>query len=117
MTRAKRIAVVDLMAALKQSLSKEPRKTLLRTVPKAGEKQKVANLVSSETNSSWRVPMPAKYDIFKKTPDNSVLWIEEVEDISRARKRLVALTSTSPAEYRLFDQSLEQFVDPSEDFA
>ena len=61
--------------------------------------------------------MAAKYDIFKKTSDNSGLWIEEVEDISRARKRLVALTSTSPAEYRLFDQSREQFVDPSDDVA
>jgi hypothetical protein len=61
--------------------------------------------------------MAAKYDIFKKTPDNSIRWIEEVEDISRAKKRLFALTSTSPAEYRLFDQSREQFIDPSDDFA
>ena len=61
--------------------------------------------------------MPAKYDIFKKTSDNSALWIEEVEDISRARKRLLALTSVSPADYRLFDQSRERFIDPSDDFA
>ena len=61
--------------------------------------------------------MAAKYDIFKKTSDNSALWIEEVEDISRARKRLLALTSVSPADYRLFDQSRERFIDPSDDFA
>lgn len=32
-----------------------------------------------------------KYDIFKKTPDNSAVWIEEADDISQARKRLFVL--------------------------
>jgi hypothetical protein len=61
--------------------------------------------------------MAAKYDIFKKTPENMVIWVEEVEDISRARKRLTSLAASSPAEYRLFDQSLERFVDPEHDCA
>lgn len=61
--------------------------------------------------------MEAKYDIFKTAPDRSVIWVEEAEDISQARKRLVALASTAPAEYRLFDQTREQFVEPMDDCA
>ncbi len=61
--------------------------------------------------------MTAKYDIFKKTPDNSVVWIEEAEDLSHARKRLLTLASSVPAEYRLFDQSRLQFVEPFDDCA
>lgn len=61
--------------------------------------------------------MTSKYDIFKKTPDNSVVWIEEADDISQARKRLIALASSVPAEYRLFDQSRLQFVEPLDDCA
>ena len=32
--------------------------------------------------------MNPKYDIFKKT-DNSVIWVEAVEDIVAAKKRLI----------------------------
>jgi hypothetical protein len=59
--------------------------------------------------------MTAKYDIFKKTPDNSVIWVEEADDIIQARKRMVSLAASAPAEYRLFDQSLQQFVEASDD--
>ncbi len=34
--------------------------------------------------------MVAKYDIFKKT-NNSVVWLEAVEDIVTAKKRLISL--------------------------
>jgi hypothetical protein len=61
--------------------------------------------------------MAAKYDIFKKTPENMVIWVEEVEDISQARKRLISLAASAPAEYRLFSQSLERFVEPDDDCA
>jgi hypothetical protein len=61
--------------------------------------------------------MTSKYDIFKKTPDNSVVWVEEADDISQARKRLITLASVAPAEYRLFDQSRLQFVEPLDDCA
>jgi hypothetical protein len=60
--------------------------------------------------------MPMKFDIFKKT-GNSAVWIEEVEDISQARKRLASLVSSAPAEYRVFDQSLQQFVEVTDDLA
>jgi hypothetical protein len=38
-----------------------------------------------------------------------------VEDISHARRRLVSLAASAPAEYRLFSQSLERFVEPDDD--
>ena len=34
--------------------------------------------------------MNPQYDIFKKT-DNSVVWVEAVEDIVAAKKRLISL--------------------------
>jgi hypothetical protein len=61
--------------------------------------------------------MNAKYDIFKKTLDNMVIWVEEVEGISQARRRLITLATSAPAEYRLFSQSLERFVEPEGDCA
>jgi len=36
--------------------------------------------------------MVLKYDIFKKTK-NSVVWVEAVEDIVTAKKRLISLAS------------------------
>ena len=46
--------------------------------------------------------MNPKYDIFKKT-DNSVIWVEAVDDIVAAKKRLISLSSTTPGEYKLWD--------------
>jgi hypothetical protein len=39
--------------------------------------------------------MVAKYDIFKKI-NESILWVEAVEDIVTLKKRLVGLASTRP---------------------
>jgi len=63
----------------------------------------------------WELFVAAKYDIFKRTSENMVIWVEEVEDISHARRRLVSLAASAPAEYRLFSQSLERFVEPDDD--
>ena len=40
--------------------------------------------------------MTAQYDIFKKTPNNDFIWVEAVEDIGHARKRLIHLTANQP---------------------
>lgn len=48
--------------------------------------------------SRSEVSMVAKYDIFKKTND-SVVWVEAVEDIVAVKKRLISLGS--PTEYRV----------------
>ena len=46
------------------------------------------------------VCMVAKYDIFKKTND-SVVWVEAVEDIVTAKKRLISLASNGTDDYRI----------------
>lgn len=61
--------------------------------------------------------MAAQYDIFRKTPTSDFIWVEEVEDITQARKRLIHLTSDDPAEYRLWDAIRQKFVEPSDDCA
>jgi hypothetical protein len=56
----------------------------------------------------------AKYDIFKKTPENEFVWVETAEDIVAAKKRLICLASVTPTEYRLWDSTEQKFVDPLE---
>jgi hypothetical protein len=56
----------------------------------------------------------AKYDIFKKTPENDFVWVEAVEDIVAAKKRLISLASVTPTEYRLWDSEGQRFIDPLE---
>jgi hypothetical protein len=52
--------------------------------------------------------MAAKYDIFKKTND-SVIWVEAVEDIVAVKKRLINLGSAD--EYCVWDSTEQRFVD------
>ena len=58
--------------------------------------------------------MVLKYDIFKKT-NNSVVWVEAVEDIVTAKKRLISLGSAD--DYRIWDSAEQQFVDLRDDCA
>jgi hypothetical protein len=60
--------------------------------------------------------MNPKYDIFRKT-DNSVVWVEAAEDIVAARKRLISLSSTTPGEYKLWDSSRQEFINPMDECA
>ena len=60
--------------------------------------------------------MVAKYDIFKKTND-SVVWVEAVEDIVTAKKRLISLTSNGTDDYRIWDSTRQQFIDLLDDCA
>jgi hypothetical protein len=60
--------------------------------------------------------MVLKYDIFKKTK-NSVVWVEAVEDIVTAKKRLISLASGRTDDYRIWDSSKEQFIDQLDDCA
>jgi hypothetical protein len=57
--------------------------------------------------------MVAKYDIFKTT-NGSVVWVEAVEDIVTAKKRLISLASDG---YRIWDSTRQQFIDLMEDCA
>ena len=60
--------------------------------------------------------MVAKYDIFKKT-NNSVVWVEAVEDIVTAKKRLLSLASDGTDGYRIWDSTSERFIDLLDDCA
>jgi hypothetical protein len=56
----------------------------------------------------------AKYDIFGKTND-SVVWVEAVEDIVAVKNRLISLGSAD--EYRVWDSTEQRFVDVLDDCA
>jgi hypothetical protein len=54
--------------------------------------------------------------IFRKTND-SVVWVEAVEDIVAAKKRLTSLASDGKNDYRVWDSTREQFIDVLDDCA
>jgi hypothetical protein len=58
--------------------------------------------------------MVAKYDIFKKI-NESILWVEDVEDIVTLKKRLISLASNGTDGYRIWDSTKEQFIDLLDD--
>jgi hypothetical protein len=60
--------------------------------------------------------MVAKYDIFKKTND-SVVWIEAVEDIVTAKKRLISLGSDGTDGHLIWDSTEQRFIDLLDDCA
>jgi hypothetical protein len=62
------------------------------------------------------VSMNLKYDILKKI-DNSGVWVEAAEDIVAAKKRLISLGSTTPGEYKLWDSSRQEFINPMDECA
>jgi predicted amidohydrolase len=66
--------------------------------------------------SRLEASMVAKYDIFRKTND-SVVWVEAVEDIVTAKKRLISLASVGTDNYRIWDSSRQQFIDLLDDCA
>ncbi len=52
------------------------------------------------------------YDIFKKTPDNSPIWVESVDGLEALKERLVHLASTKPDDYLVYDHGSQRFIDP-----
>lgn len=73
-------------------------------------------MASSAEFFRLEVSMVAKYDIFRKRND-SVIWVEAVEDIVTAKKRLISLASDSKDDYRIWDSTTQQFIDLMEDCA
>lgn len=62
------------------------------------------------------VSMVAKYDIVKKT-NNSVVWVEAVEDIVTAKKRLISLGSDGTNGNLIWDSTEQRFIDLLDDCA
>jgi hypothetical protein len=53
------------------------------------------------------------YDIFKKMPGDSPIWIEAVEGLEQVKKRLGQLPSASPGEYLVYDPASRSFIETS----
>ena len=54
----------------------------------------------------------ATYDIFRKTSDQDATWVETVDGLEQAKKRLIKLASTTPGAYLLYDPRLAEFIEP-----
>jgi hypothetical protein len=53
----------------------------------------------------------------QKKADNSVVWVEAVEDIVTAKKRLISLASDGTGDYRIWDSANQLFIDVMDDCA
>jgi hypothetical protein len=51
------------------------------------------------------------YDIFKKTSNKDAVWLEAVQGLQEAKKRLLHHISTSTGEYLVFDATEAKFID------
>ena len=47
--------------------------------------------------------MNSKYDIYRKLPDDRLLWIDRVKELNEARQLVAALESTSMDNYLVYD--------------
>jgi hypothetical protein len=52
------------------------------------------------------------FDIFRKTSDKGAVWVETVQGIWQAKKRLMSLNLTAPGTYLVFDATAEKFIEP-----
>lgn len=59
--------------------------------------------------------MGRTYDIFKRTPDSSPIWVESVDGLEALKGRLMQLASTKPDDYLVYDHSAQRFIDPFDD--
>jgi hypothetical protein len=59
--------------------------------------------------------MSSKYDIFAKIPETPLTWIESVEGIDEAQKRLISLAASTPGDYFIWDLSEHKFIEQIEE--
>jgi hypothetical protein len=60
--------------------------------------------------------MSSTCDIFKQTPDGP-LWIEAVEGLREAKKRMACLALTCPGEYFIQSQGESAGAEPAQEWA
>ena len=56
--------------------------------------------------------MGMAYNIFRKTSDSPLVWVEATENIDDAKKRLISLASTSPAIISFGTRTNYIFIEP-----
>jgi hypothetical protein len=55
--------------------------------------------------------MRTSFDLLRRDPDGSFIWIEAAADLVLARTRLRELASRAPGEYVLFDQTRQETIE------
>jgi hypothetical protein len=55
--------------------------------------------------------MQTPFDLLRKDPDGSFIWLEAAADLVGARARLRELASRVPGEYVLFDHTIQETLE------
>jgi hypothetical protein len=50
------------------------------------------------------------FDIFRKSPDNRLVWLASSTDLEAANERINLIAATEPGEYVLFCQATQELV-------
>jgi hypothetical protein len=56
--------------------------------------------------------MGMAYNIFRKTSDSPLVWVEATKNIDEAKKRLISLASSQPGDYFIWDPAEHKFIEP-----
>jgi hypothetical protein len=56
--------------------------------------------------------MGMAYNIFRKTTETPLAWVEVTGDLEEAKKRLISLASTEPGDYFIWDPAEHKFIEP-----
>ena len=52
------------------------------------------------------------YNIFRKTPDTPLAWVETAMNLDEAKKRLIGLASVEPGDYFIWAPDEYKFIEP-----
>ena len=52
------------------------------------------------------------YNIFRKTPDTPLAWVESAVSLDEAKKRLISLASAEYGDYFIWDLDENKFIEP-----
>jgi hypothetical protein len=56
--------------------------------------------------------MGLAYNIFRKTTETPLAWVEAASNLDEAKKRLTSLASTEPGDYLIWDPADHKFIEP-----
>jgi hypothetical protein len=52
------------------------------------------------------------YNIFRKTTETPLVWVEAAGNLDEAEKRLISLASAEPGDYFIWDPADHKFIEP-----